>query len=373
MPELSEMIRDYVDAVAPHSTLEDVWALTGSDRAAPAAKPNRRRVRVGLAIAATALAVALVVALLIVPTGSPESSAAATLNGVARVAASRPSGPVAHAHEYLYYEMTQGSVQATPVPVGQRSILYRYTETLDTWVAPNGSGRQRITYAPDTVVLPSQRAEWDTPPPRVIPPTTSDTTFPTTFFGSHPVGGPLVVPHGTNSHYVLSYPDTAKFPTQPAALERAIEKYFSVTPTRRGATSLFFLVGNVLQVGASPALRAALFKLVEQLPGVTPLGRTKDASGRVGTGVALTTPHLRDILVFNPHTSAVLGDLTVTMSSSSVLGTVVPKGTLVDFTNFGKTGVSSSITRLPDGSVVPMAAVPASNASGPGALYLGRK
>jgi hypothetical protein len=133
------------------------------------------------------------------------------------------------------------------------------------------------------------------------------------------------------------------------------------------------LAGNVLQVGASPALRAALFKLVEQLPGVTVLGRTKDASGRFGTGVVMTTPHLRDILVFNPHTSAVLGDLTVTVRSSSVLGTVVPKGTIIDFTTFGKTGVTSSTARLPDGTVVPLTANPTPNANGSNAFYLGQR
>lgn len=368
MPELSEMIRDYVDAVAPHVTLEDVRARTGGDHAAPAAKPRRRRTRVGSAVAATALAMALVAALLIVSTGSPQSSAAATLNHAALVAASRPNGPTPGAHQYLYYETTEGSVQGTPVPAGENPILYRYTETLDTWVAPNGSGRQRITYAPDSVVLPSQRAAWEAPPARVIPPTTSDTTFPTTFAGSRPVGGPLVT--GSRSSYELSYPDTAKFPTQSAALESAIKKHFDV---RGGSTPIFFLVGNVLQVGASPALRAALFKLVEQLPGVTLLGRTKDASGRIGVGVALSTPHIRDILVFNPHTSAVLGELTVTIRKTSVLGTVVPKGTLIDFTTYGTTGVTQSITRLPDGSEVPVAADATSSANGSGALYLGHK
>jgi hypothetical protein len=60
-----------------------------------------------------------------------------------------------------------------------------------------------------------------------------------------------------------------------------------------------------------------------------------------------STPQLREILVFNPHTSAMLGDLTLTRKSTSVLGTVVPKGTLVNFTTYGSTGVTSSITRLP--------------------------
>ena len=89
---------------------------------------------------------------------------------------------------------------------------------------------------------------------------------------------------------------------------------------------------------------------MEQLPGVTLLGPTKDASGRVGVGVALSTPHIRHILVFNPRTSAVLGELSVTRTKTSVLGTQVPKGTVIDFTTFGKSGVTSSITHLPGGA-----------------------
>jgi hypothetical protein len=322
-------------------------------------------------VAAAALAVALIAALVVFATASPQSSAAATLNQAALVAASRPSGPIAGTHQYLYYEMTQGGVQATPSWAGHNAVLYNFSETLDTWVAPNGSGRQRITYSPDTVVLPSQQAEWDGPHALVTPPATSDTAFPTTFAGNHPVGGPLVMPSSPQSSYVLSYPATAKFPTQPDALKHALERYFHVK-NHEGTTSIFFSAGNILQVGASPTLRAALFKLVEQLPGVTVLGPTKDASGRVGVGVALNTPHISHILVFNPRTSAVLGELSVTRTTTSVLGTRVPKGTVIDFTTFGKSGVTPSITRLPGGTTAPMTAA-TSSGSGSSALYLPQK
>ena len=68
MPELSEMIRDHVDAVAPHVTLEDVWARTGGTPAARSVGPRRRRHRAGPTMAAAALAAALVVALVFVTT-----------------------------------------------------------------------------------------------------------------------------------------------------------------------------------------------------------------------------------------------------------------------------------------------------------------
>src|ERR1700728_1493478 len=106
MPELSEMIRDHVNAVAPHVTLEDVWARTSGTFAARSAGPKRRsHRRAGLAVAAVALAGALVAVLVIVTAASPQSSAAATLNRAALVAASRPSGPVARTRQCLYYEM----------------------------------------------------------------------------------------------------------------------------------------------------------------------------------------------------------------------------------------------------------------------------
>ena len=147
MPELSEMIRDYVDAVAPRISLDDVRERMERRSDASAVRPERRHASVALVVAAAALALALVATLLIVPTGSPPPSAAAVLNEVAMVAAARPKGPVPHSHEYLYYEMTQGSVATTPVSDGHASVLYRYTDVENTWVAPDGTGRQRIAFA----------------------------------------------------------------------------------------------------------------------------------------------------------------------------------------------------------------------------------
>jgi hypothetical protein len=83
MPELSEVIRDYVDRVAPHVTIEDVRALTGRDDTAPAGRPKRRRVRIGLAVAGIVLAVALV-ALVASGSAPPNNSSKGSFHAAAQ-------------------------------------------------------------------------------------------------------------------------------------------------------------------------------------------------------------------------------------------------------------------------------------------------
>lgn len=69
MRELSEMIRDYVDAAVPRVSLDDVLELAEGGSDASASRLRRRRAGVALVVAATVLALALVVTLILVPTG----------------------------------------------------------------------------------------------------------------------------------------------------------------------------------------------------------------------------------------------------------------------------------------------------------------
>ena len=185
MPELSEMIRDHVDAVAPHVTLEDVWALTRKDarrsrsEAASACPGEVRRCRHSACRGSGGHPVDASSRIAAVQRGGNAGSRSVGGRFMAERTSARSSrDPLLRSDARIRAGHTSpGRTEAHPVP---------RSETLDTWVAPNGSGRQRITYAPDTVVLPSQRAQWDTTPPRVIPSTTSDTTFPTTFSGRFP-------------------------------------------------------------------------------------------------------------------------------------------------------------------------------------------
>ncbi len=71
---------------------------------------------------------------------------------------------------------------------------------------------------------------------------------------------------------------------------------------------LFDRRGSLLQeTGASPALRAAVYRAAALIPGVQVLGSVRDRRGRRGLGVAISTREEREELSFNRHTAALMG------------------------------------------------------------------
>ena len=306
---------------------------------------HRRTVLLSAAVIVVSVVVLLVQ---LVPSSGPNggSDANAVLAHVAAVAAARPAGVTPGPEQYLYYQTTQ-LLQGLgpPAPTGVRQFLFEATETTQTWVAPNGSGRQRIVIGPPKLVFPADKDAWEAAgSPSGFHPVGTDTLYPSTHA---PNGGPLVAADG---EYFLSYLNSSRFPTKPAALQKYMDRFFKITG---GPATTFLLAGDALQVGASPTLRSALFELIEHLHGVILLGLTKDPSGRIGTGVAIEGYGARYILVLNPTTSAVLGEKIVSTKSVTEAGQVIPKGTLVGSMTFGTTGITSSTTTYPDGRTTP--------------------
>ena len=349
MLDLSEEIRDYVQTVCPPVTLPEVRAIGGTfDKGDPT--PTRSR-RTSVLVAACLLVTVLVAAVLIqiTPSATPATSAAATLAQAARVAASQPTGSVPGQHQYLYYEVTGAVLSDGPTAIGGKEFPVVSVQRTQTWVAPDGSGRQRITTTKTSLLLSNQEHAWKAAgsPGAEAGSRNSDTSFPESSSGRFgPPGGPVVL--GPDGTWSLSYPDTAHFPTQPAALEEAIKKYFGVTG---GPYTVFTLAGEALQFGASPALRAALFTMVERLPGVSALGQTRDEAGRLGIGVSMTSGDIRAVLIFDPRTSAVLGETFIQAKPTNIgSGTVIPRGTVVNFKTFGSTGITGSVNSFPGGS-----------------------
>jgi hypothetical protein len=167
-------------------------------------------------------------------------------------------------------------------------------------------------------------------------PGVTDTQFPS----DSRIGGPLV--SAANGQFKLSYIDSSQFPSDPHALQQYMNHYFGITG---GAPTTFLLAGDVLQAGASPTLRTALFHLIEQLPGIELVGQMSDATGRSGIGIALNDgKNLRYVLVVNPRTSAVLGEKTLMGPVASQNGIPVPGGTVLGFTTFNASAIVTSTT-----------------------------
>jgi len=344
MPDLSKRIREYVDAMDSPVTLNDVNAIF--DRQSHSAVPihvNRRMKRKWLVTSSVCLIVfILAVALILQPTSGNKSAAAAVLSNASSVA-SQQTAVTPGSGQYLYYQITRGTEAYVPRFGENPPFLLLSTSTIQTWVASDGSGRQTINVAQSTPLQPSVDASWiaagrptsDSPVPGV-----TDTLFPS----GENVGGPLVT--GSNGQYRLAYVDSSQFPTDPAALQQYMNQYFG---SGGGTLTTFLLAGDVLQAGAPPSLRAALYQLIEGLPGITVLGTMKDVSGRQGVGIALTDGNnLRYVLVINTTTSAVLSEETLMGPAANDFGLPVPEGTVVDYTSFDSTPIVTASTQSTD-------------------------
>jgi hypothetical protein len=287
----------------------------------PAAGPARRGRRIALAgLTGAAIAAAgATVALIIIP-ASPtpsrhsEGGAAAVLARAARTAARQPAAGIAGPGRYLYVETIEG--QRNSGTASRPTTSGICVQTVQVWAAPDGSGRA-VASAPtgpcSDGVIPSQ-------------------TF----------------PKGQQIDLTV-YPRAADLPRNPPGLERFIARHFN--GGKQDAAAAFQFAGTFLQSGAPPRVRAALYRLIENLPGIESLGPMTDKLGRHGLGVSFTEHGVRDVLIFDPATSAVLEREGIAAHPSQI---PVPPGSapfrsneLINYTVYKASGVVNSITAVP--------------------------
>jgi len=91
--------------------------------------------------------------------------------------------------------------------------------------------------------------------------------------------------------------------------------------------------------------------MIQTLPGIQPLGPMTETLGRHGIGVGLTGHGVRDVLIFDPATSAVLEREGIAVDPSQIpVPPGAPKlsaGELIDYTVYKLSGVVNSITAVP--------------------------
>lgn len=278
----------------------------------PAPALRRRRLFVPALTGAAVAGMSAVVALALLPgsAAGPDFAAAAVLGHAALTAARQPAAAAAGPGQYVYVEAIEG--MRVSMTTGGTGLC---VQTVQDWAAPDGSGRQ-VASVPAVscgLVIPSR-------------------TFPKGALLDGEV-----------------YPGAVGLPTDPAALQQFIVRHFQGGHPSAGST--FQFAGTFLQSGAPPQVRAALYRMIESLPEIESLGPMTDKLGRHGVGVALTQHGVRNVLIFDPATSAVLQREGVVADPSQVhirpAGTPFSAGEVINYTVYQASGVVSSVTAVP--------------------------
>jgi len=272
--------------------LAAAWAQIFTAPRVTARPPRVRRVRLTV-LATGAVATVLIAAVLVVlfQGGGKPTSALRVLNAAASIAAREP---IVRAGEYKYVRQRFGVIGGS-------------AETVEWWVASDGSGRMRrngpramavwsssdgrLRYAPATVVGRDRAAR--------------DVTFgPGRFAALYARINPGLLDG-----------DLESLPTDPESLEKALRLRlqkaadFNSDP---GAQSLQLLqaieevLANPL---GSPGLRSAVYRLAARLEGVEVVENVADPVGRAATAITLCSAAIpaRYEVFFNPATSTALG------------------------------------------------------------------
>jgi hypothetical protein len=225
--------------------------------------------------------------------------AVTALDGLA-VAASAAQPGLIPPGKYAYL----ASIQTTPVPQPQKdsglvgngdvvtgkSFNLSVRRTVQTWVGADGKGLRITTTDGFSFATEGDRQAWiEMGQPTLPQPGTVDQE-------PFDLWGDLGL-------------DPLTLPTDPSELLKALQQPINSRGSLDDATVMDGIATLLAEGNPSPALRAAMFKVLEDLPGIRSLGVVKDAWGRPGVGFVLPLgPREREIIV-DQATSDVLASM----------------------------------------------------------------
>lgn len=279
------------------------WSLAGG----PARRRTWPAVLAGTAVlAAAAVAAGVLTRPAARPTavGRPPVTAvldAAAVRAAHGAGAGHPPGP----GQYLYVK------EVVAKGLGSGQGCPEAPMTVQAWVAADGSGRQIGTFP-----APCGKMNFD-----------------------------QTYRKGGLPGWLSAYLQAGSLPTDPAALQLAIVRRFEHGHSRPSAT--FAYAAMFLNAGSPPALRAALYRVIEALPGVQNLGPARDRLGRTGQGVGLVTAGSRTELIFDPATTSVLEDEMVVVRRPQDGNNYLPAGTVMQYALYVHQGVVNSARARP--------------------------
>lgn len=304
----------------------------------PASSPTRSR-RGLLALTGSGAIAVAVAGILILSSGrTAQPAAAEILHRTAAVAASGDGAPTLRAGPGQYYFTKRKELEfkgwypgSYEVPEGRASRPGGFSALVPSesewWASPEGGSRIRQTIGTPKFLSSAEQSRWEeagSPLPSAFEPTRqeelqrlasgSGERFLEMRRGVLDVEHPK--PNGANPELV--YPDLSGVPTDPAELRLAIQNHqvpgVSGEPGKPlGSQETIEDLGGLLShPNASPALRAAAFNALAELPGVVLNRDATDLVGRSGYAIGYSQGHgLRIELIVDPQTSMLLDERVV--------------------------------------------------------------
>ncbi|MGH2626352.1 MAG: CU044_5270 family protein [Anaerolineales bacterium] len=289
---------ELIRSLAPQVAAPDAERKSQARQAliATAGAPRRRAWPAAPARRTTVLAVILaVVAVVVVRWPVPflsgaDPAAAAALRQAATVAAQ--AGALSLGDGYVYTK--------TEAMWGFQAADWMYLRPLvrEFWMAADGSGRIRETVGELIFLSEADREAWE-----------AGNFTPYALNEDFGPGG--LEPQLAN----------ASLPTDVDLLREEVrERAAASHPWPRTDSQMFVVIRDLLRDPLTPPdVRAALFEVAAGLPGIELLGEMDDRVGRTGVAVAITafpfTPwHRQEIVIFDPATSVLLEERSVSLA-----------------------------------------------------------
>ena len=252
--------------------------------------------------------------------------AAEALRSAARIAESQPSRKMASADVYSYTKVNGASLVTVGDGTGYSALV---PVVIETWVALDGSGRRVSSIGLPVLLGRRDRDKWQAAGrPPLGEAEASDVSF-----------GPGK----------LSEAEVEALPTDPERLFEAIKERATATDTPVSAEMLVVVADLLSSPAAAPELRAGLYRVAAEIPGIELIGRTTDPVGRQGIAVAITSDYSgalsRRELIFSPHDARLLAEREILLEQVPWLDADPP--TTISYSAYLESGFVASTSERP--------------------------
>lgn len=368
------------EAAARAAALQALEARFERASAAPSAPPVRTRRRSVFALAGAGAMAAIVAGILVVSSGpSAELAAAKVLRHAATVAAASdslaeaPPGPGQFLYTKTKVVQLQGWLpkgdgkgpKTNPryfVPISDPNARYALVPTLkEVWTARDGATRERETLGRVDFFSDADQRRWEdegSPPPFAYDPDEHDVR--------RDSSGRLVKDFESLSwrgsrefSYVRKL---SKLPTEPEALRRVLEhrpapgqprvRVLDPSPADsfRGRSTIEGLMNILSEPITSPALRAAAFNALAEIPGIELERNVTDVAGRRGDAIWFAERGFGRQFIFDPRTSKILAEAEMIFNAKAAGYPWVPDDTVFREIAYLQSGIVDSTRETASGA-----------------------